>query len=104
MYASGTVFANIDTENTPNTDPENPTEEVDQKQKADSLGVGRSDIEESSEGDPTDLESNKQGESSGNVANSDFYEDDGTDSDNFISFNFLYYLLEKFKFTNALRY
>jgi len=35
---------------------------------------------------------------------SDFYDDEDETSNSFISFNFLYYLLEKFKFTNSLDY
>ena len=35
---------------------------------------------------------------------SDFYDDEDENSESFISFNFLYYLIEKFKFTNALEY
>ncbi len=35
---------------------------------------------------------------------SDFYDDEDETPESFISFNFLYYLIEKFKFTNALDY
>jgi len=100
LFVGGFVFANTepDPKKSDNSNKENASEQV-LLTSADSL-----DIADKSKG-KTETEENIEGTTE-NAGNNDFYdEEEGLDeTQSFISFNFLYYLLEKFKFSNSLRY
>lgn len=99
LFVGGFVFANTepDPKKSDISYTENTSEQV-LLTSADSLEIAESKRK-------PETEENTEGTTE-KAGNNDFYdEEEGLDeTQSFISFNFLYYLLEKFKFSNSLRY
>lgn len=107
LFAGGYLFANTEPNSEKSNNSKNSNREYASNQVPSTYSTDSLEVANKSKGKPETEENNLKTEgTTENAGNNDFYdEEEGLDeTQSFISFNFLYYLLEKFKFSNSLRY